>query len=142
MSNVLRGFSRAVIRVIVAASVIAVVGVTVLVIVDWQARTSDEVRIVEVPYMKPGSDAVTAGRIVFIQSDRADDPDLLAHELVHVCQWEEQGIRFLWDYTSEYTENLVESGDHDVAYLEISFEEEARLGDVDCDLERYLVPEP
>jgi hypothetical protein len=48
----------------------------------------------------------------------------------------------LWDYTSEYTENLLETGDVDAAYLELSFEEEARLGDVDCELEHYVVIEP
>ena len=142
MSNLVRGLSRMVVRVALVVVVLAVVAVGVLVVVDRQARRADEVRVVEVPFMKPGSDAFTTGRIVFVQSDRADDPDLLAHELVHVCQWEEQGISFLWDYTTEYTENFVETGDHDVAYLEISFEQEARLGDVDCEFEKYLVPEP
>jgi len=119
---------------------VAVIGVGVLLVVDWRARRADEVRIVEVPFTIPGSDALTTGRIIFIQGDKADKPDLLAHELVHVCQWEEQGLRFLWDYTREYGENLLEERDPNIAYVEISFEEEARLGTVDCDLDHYVVP--
>jgi hypothetical protein len=138
MANLIRGLSKLMARLLVLGLTIAVLGVTALLIVDWQARRADEVRIVEVPYMKPGSDAITTGRIVFVQSDSADDAELLAHELVHVCQWEQQGLSFLWDYTTEYTENLVESGDHETAYIELSFEQEARLGEVDCDLGSYL----
>lgn len=142
MPNVVRRLSRVVVRSLIAVLAVAAVGVIVLVVIDWQARRADEVRIVELPFVKPGSDAVTTGRIIFIQSDKSDDADLLVHELVHVCQWEDQGISFLWDYTSEYTENLVELGDLEEAYIELSFEEEARLGDVDCELENYLAPRP
>ena len=139
MPNLIRGFSRLLVRGVLLVLALAVVAAGVLVFADWRARQADEVRIVEVPFMKPGSDAFATGRIVFIQSDSADDPDLLAHELVHVCQWEEQGFTFLWDYTAEYTENLVETGDANEAYLELSFEQEARLGEVDCDLGSYVV---
>ena len=142
MPNLIRGFSRLLVRGVLLVLALAVVAAGVLVFADWRARQADEVRIVEVPFMKPGSDAFATGRIVFIQGDSADDPDLLAHELVHVCQWEEQGITFLWDYTAEYTENLVETGDADEAYLELSFEQEARLGEVDCDLGSYVVVLP
>ena len=142
MPNLIRGFSRLLVRGVLLVLALAVVAAGVLVFADWSARQADEVRIVEVPFMKPGSDAFATGRIVFIQGDSADDPDLLAHELVHVCQWEEQGITFLWDYTAEYTENLVETGDADEAYLELSFEQEARLGEVDCDLGSYVVVLP
>ena len=142
MPNLIRGFSRLLVRGVLLVLALAVVAAGVLVFADWRARQADEVRIVEVPFMKPGSDAFATGRIVFIQGDSADDPDLLAHELVHVCQWEEQGITFLWDYTAEYTENLVETGDANEAYLELSFEQEARLGEVDCDLGSYVVVLP
>ena len=135
-----RGLARFVVRIVVIAVVVAIVGVIALVLLDRRARQDDEVRLVEVPFSTPGSDAITAGRIIFIQRDKADDPDLIAHELVHVCQWEEDGIEFLWNYTSEYTRNAVELGDLQGAYVELSFEKEARLrDDIDCDLDRYVV---
>ena len=121
---------------------IAMIGIAALVVVDRRARRADEVRVVEVPFMTPGSDAFTTGRIIFIHTATADDSELLAHELVHVCQWEEQGIQFLWDYLAEYVENAVALRDPRAARLEISFEEDARLGEVDCEFERYLMPQP
>lgn len=134
---------RRLFRTVVGAAgvILAVVGlgVAALVFADWRTRNADEVRVVEVPFTLPGSSAVTAGRIVFIHHDRAEDSDLLAHELVHVCQWDEQGFEFLWNYSTEYIENVVELRDLDAAYVEISFEQEAVLGDVDCDIQNYLV---
>jgi hypothetical protein len=125
----------------VLIGIIAVVGIAIGAIftLDWQARRNDEVRIVEVPFDALGTDAITTGRIIFIRSDKSDSADLLAHELVHVCQWEKDGLEFLWDYTLEYSQNLVELKDVDAAYVELSFEQEARLGEVDCDLGQYLI---
>ena len=133
---------RALKRLVVALLAVAVIAVAALLVVDWRARGNDEVYIVEVPFVVPGSDAFTTGRIVFIHRERADDADLLAHELVHVCQWEEQGLRFLWDYSTEYLENAIEHGDLRDAYLEVSFERDARLGNVDCDIDRYMADDP
>jgi hypothetical protein len=42
---------------------------------------------------------------------------------------------------NEYSQNLAELRDVDAAYVELSFEQEARIGDVDCDLESYLSTE-
>ena len=131
------GFRRLVLWTVVVALAVAAGVVATLVVLDRRARTSDEVRIVEVPFRLPEVGAVTTGRIIFVQRGRADDADLIAHELVHVCQWEEQGVEFLWNYLSEYTANLAELEDPRAAYQEISFEQEARLGDVECDLELY-----
>ncbi len=142
MLSFVRVLSRALVRALIVVLAVAAVGIAVLVIADWRARRTGEVRIVELPFMKPGSDAIATGRIIFVQSDKADEADLLAHELVHVCQWEEQGISFLWGYTSEYTKNLAEYGDLDTAYIELSFEKQARLGDIDCDLSHYLARQP
>ena len=136
----MRRLLRIVVRLAALLFAVTVIGVGVLFVVDWRARRANEVRIIEVPFTTPGRDALTIGRIIFIQSDKADKPDLLAHELVHVCQWEEQGLEFLWNYASEYGENLLEQRDPDIAYVELSFEEEARLGTVDCDLDHYVVP--
>ena len=133
---------RSLLRVVVGAALVVLalvgIGVAALVILDWRARTADEVRVVEVPFTAPGSSAITIGRIIFIHRDRAEDSDLLAHELVHVCQWDEQGYDFLWNYSSEYVENVAELRDLDAAYVELSFEQEAALGDIDCDIEKYL----
>jgi hypothetical protein len=130
------------IRVLALVAVLAVGAVVgAIFILDRQARDAGEVRVIEVPFIRPGVGAVTAGRIIFVHRGRADDSDLIAHELVHVCQWEDQGIEFLWEYTSEYLRNLVESGDPGEAYREISFEQEASTGEIECDLEQYLLRE-
>lgn len=129
------------VRLLIGIFVVVGVAVGALFAFDWQARRNDHVRVVEVPFDAFGTDAITTGRIIFVQSDKADSADLLAHELVHVCQWEQDGIEFLWDYASEYTQNLTELRDVDAAYVELSFEQEARLGEVDCDLESYLSTE-
>jgi hypothetical protein len=76
-----------------------------------------------------------------VHEGRADDADLLAHELVHVCQWEEGGLEFLWEYTTEYISNLADLRDVDEAYREISFEEQARAGENNCELESFALPE-
>lgn len=133
---------RRLLRVVVGAAVVILalvgLGVAALVVIDWRARSTDEVRVVEVPFTWPGSSAFTTGRIIFIHRDRAEDSDLLAHELVHVCQWDEQGFEFLWNYSTEYVENVVELRDLGGAYVELSFEQEAALGEIDCDIENYL----
>jgi hypothetical protein len=130
-----------VLRILIGIVLVVGIAVGALFALDWQARRNDQVRIVEVPFDALGTDALTTGRIIFVRSDKADSADLLAHELVHVCQWERGGIEFLWDYASEYSENLSELKDIDAAYVELSFEQEARLGEVDCDLEHYLITE-
>ena len=135
-----RGLGRVALCLGLVALAVAVAGVSALVIVDWQARGAEKVRVFEVPFTPPGSSALTAGRIIFINRDRAEDTDLLAHELVHVCQWEAQGIEFLWDYSTEYLKNVVELQDVGAAYVELSFEEEARMGEVDCEITHYLAP--
>ncbi len=137
--GVLGSTGRAILRLSLVVAVIVVAGVATLVVVDWRARTGDEVHIVEVPYLG-GSGAITTGRVIFVHEGRSEDAELLAHELVHVCQWEEGQVEFLWDYTTEYISNLAELRDSDQAYREISFEEEAREGDAGCDLGDYTVP--
>ncbi len=130
---------RAIFRLLLVVGVVVVTGVVILVVVDWRARSNDEVHIVEVPYLG-GSGGITAGRVIFVHEGRAEDAELLAHELVHVCQWEEGQVEFLWDYTTEYISNLAELRDSDRAYREISFEEQARAGEAECDLGDYGLP--
>ena len=126
-------------RLLMVVGMLAVVAVAALVVVDWRARADDEIHIVEVPYLG-GSGAITAGHVIFVHEGRAEDAELLAHELVHVCQWDEGQIEFLWDYTSEYVTNLAELRDTEQAYREISFEEQARAGDAACDLSQFTLP--
>ena len=131
---------RVVLRVLLIIVLALVVAVGTLFALDWKARTDDEVRVIEVPFLG-GAGGITAGRIIFVHEGRADDADLLAHELVHVCQWDEGGLAFLWDYTTEYASNLAELRDTEEAYREISFEEQARAGDSNCDLESFALPD-
>lgn len=129
-------------RILLIVFLLVAGGAVALFVVDYQARESGQVVVVEVPFSAGGTDAVTTGRIIFVRQEKADSANLLAHELVHVCQWEDQGIEFLWSYLDEYRQNVAELGDLEEAYVELSFEQEARLGDVDCDLEHYVIPKP
>ncbi len=130
---------RTIRRLLLGVLAVVVLAVGALVAMDWRARSADEVRVIEVPFLG-GPGAITTGRVIFVHEGRSDDADLLAHELVHVCQWEEGQIEFLWDYTTEYVANLSELRDAEQAYREISFEEEARSGDALCDLGNYALP--
>lgn len=131
---------RVFLRFVLVAFVVVAASVAALVFFNRQAEQGGTVRIVEVPFSAKGADATTIGRIIFIDSDRIDDSELLAHELVHVCQWEELGIRFLWEYTSEFVTNYAELGDRREAYKQISFEKDARTLIVECDLDSYTTP--
>lgn len=133
---VIRTAGRLVLRSFVVVVILGVGAVGTLMILDKRARDRDEVQLIEVPFSDDFG-ATTIGRIIFINSDRVDDPELIAHELVHVCQWEEQGIEFLWDYTSEFVTNYAELGDLREAYVDISFEQDARDGAIDCDIDLY-----
>ena len=131
---------RVALRILAILALAAVGIVGTLFALDWQARSNDEVRVIEVPFLG-GAGAPTTGRVIFVHAGRADDADLLAHELVHVCQWEEGGLEFLWEYTTEYISNLADLRDVDAAYREISFEEQARAGESNCELESFALPE-
>lgn len=60
--------------------------------------------------------------------DHSGGRALLAHELVHVAQYDRIGItRFLWRYAREYVCNLWRMRGLRRAYEAISFEVEARV---------------
>jgi hypothetical protein len=62
-----------------------------------------------------------------LAGDRSALAQLIRHELVHVRQWGELGpLRFLVRYVSEYLRLRRAGLGHHQAYLEISFEREAR----------------
>jgi hypothetical protein len=62
-------------------------------------------RVQRVPLLPRGAGGMTIGRFIFLLDDRVRDGSskLLAHELVHVEQYRQQGylafsVRYLWHY--------------------------------------------
>jgi len=91
-----------------------------------EALTRD-VRLVEVPVLAPGADAMTLGHTVLMRRGHAASQRLLAHELVHVQQWSQLGATgFLRQHLVAYAKNLIRLRNHHAAYLAIPLEEEAR----------------
>jgi hypothetical protein len=73
--------------------------------------------------------AMTLGRVVLVDpailADVADGsrPELVAHELIHVRQWSEDGaIRFLRRYLGDYLRLRLLGCDHEAAYRGIGYE--------------------
>ena len=84
-------------------------------------------RLVTTPILSPGANGMTLGRWVLLRRGHEAVKPLIAHELVHVRQWREQGrIRFLARYLAAYLGGLVRLRRHRRAYLAIPFEVEAR----------------
>jgi Domain of unknown function (DUF4157) len=89
---------------------------------------AERVRIIRVPFLAPGTSGMTLGRFVLLTSDteRSGNRTLLAHELVHVRQWAEQGRwGFLSTYLRSYFRELAARRSHRDAYLAIPAEQEA-----------------
>jgi len=77
--------------------------------------------------LTPGVSAMTLGSTILVRRDRADDPVLLHHELVHVRQWRERGVvGFLVPYVRDYLAGRRRGLGHWDAYLAIPAEVEAR----------------
>lgn len=81
-----------------------------------------------------GADAFVLGRRVFLSARAAEALErgareslaLLAHELTHVAQYRRLGLpAFLARYVREYLRLRWAGRDHDAAYREITFEQEA-----------------
>ncbi len=90
-------------------------------------KLAKSVRVVEVPFLSPGADAMALGRMVLIRRGHTDSRQLMAHELVHVQQWDRLGaVPFLARYVRDYARNLVRLRRHRPAYLAIPLEVEAR----------------
>ena len=84
-------------------------------------------RLVLVPWLMPGVAGVTLGRWILLRRGREGDLGLIAHELVHVRQWREQGaLRFLAAYLVAYGRGRGAGLDHAAAYAAIPAEVEAR----------------
>lgn len=87
------------------------------------------VRVIEVPFLPNGADGMTIGTVVLLRDDRdtSGDRTLMAHELVHVRQFAEQGlIPFLATYARDYLRSRRAGSSHRQAYLDIEAEQEAR----------------
>jgi hypothetical protein len=85
------------------------------------------VRLFEVPALAPGTDAMALGRLVLVRRGHGRSGSLIAHELVHVQQWDRLGaVGFLGQYLLSYLRNLVRLRRHRLAYLAIPLEVEAR----------------
>lgn len=84
-------------------------------------------RVVRVPWLAPGTSAMTLGRWILVRRGREQDEALLAHELVHLRQWRELGgFAFLREYLGAYWRGRRRGLRHRDAYLAIPFEAEAR----------------
>jgi len=76
--------------------------------------------------------AITLGRTILINPSiyakvvAGEEPELLAHELVHVAQWEHHGITgFIALYARDYLRLRALGASHDAAYRSIGFEYQA-----------------
>jgi hypothetical protein len=84
-------------------------------------------RLVTVPWLTPGVAGLTLGRWVLLRRGCEDDVGLIAHELVHVRQYREQGpVRFLAQYLLAYGRGRLTGLGHAAAYAAIPAEVEAR----------------
>ena len=98
---------------------------------------SNAVSVVRMPRLMEivlgdGVHAITLGSTIYVQSDRyeavvrGDEPELIAHELVHVDQWRTYGkLGFLAKYLSDYTRLRLLGLTHGQAYRGIGFEHAA-----------------
>ncbi len=90
---------------------------------------AQRVRVIEIPALPGQYVGVTLGRHILLAeavSDRGDSA-LLAHELVHVRQWKEQGPwRFAFAYSSSFVKALVRTRSWQQSYNQIPAEVEAR----------------
>lgn len=86
-------------------------------------------RVYEIPALPGSYVGVTLGRHVFLATEVVDDGEslLLAHELVHVRQWHEQGVigfgrRYIW----AFLRSMPRTRSWNASYLAIPDEVEAR----------------
>jgi len=76
--------------------------------------------------LPPGAGAMTLGRFVIVRTGHEQSDYLLAHELVHVRQYEERGVPgFLRRYLGGYLLLRLDGWGHDAAYRRLPEEIEA-----------------
>lgn len=90
-------------------------------------QDSARARVVVLPWLVAGIAGMTLGRWVLVRCGHETDRPLLAHELVHVRQWREDGaVGFLARYLGAYALARVRGHGHWDAYRAIPYEAEAR----------------
>lgn len=88
------------------------------------------VRVYEIPALPGSYVGITLGRHVFLATDVPDDGAslLLAHELVHVRQWHDQGVvGFGRRYLGAFARALTRTRSWNASYRAIPAEVEARV---------------
>lgn len=93
------------------------------------ASLARRVRVVDIPLIPGGFSGMTLGRWICLadQQPTNGESSLLAHELVHVRQWSEQGlVRFGFTYVRDFARGLVKQRNWHAAYRAIPAEVEAR----------------
>jgi hypothetical protein len=99
-----------------------------------ETEIAAKVRVVSVPYIPGGYDGMTLGYHVLLARPVGDDGQsaLLAHELVHVRQWAEDGrIRFSTRYVLSFLRGLASHKRWGPAYRSVDAEVEARIETTD-----------
>lgn len=86
----------------------------------------DGYRVVVGGPVPPQAAAITLGNTIVVRPDCCDDDELMAHELVHVRQYNELGrVRFLIRYVRSYLRLRLSGYGHMAAYRRIPLEVEA-----------------
>ncbi len=84
-------------------------------------------RVIPVRWLPLGVAGMTLRHTILVRKEHAGDEALLAHEMVHVLQWDDLGVpRFLWRYLSSYLRGRLGGLNHQDAYQAIPLEVEAR----------------
>ncbi|MGH8993382.1 MAG: hypothetical protein ACRDZ7_17880 [Acidimicrobiia bacterium] len=88
---------------------------------------SRRARVIPVRWLPLGVAGMTLRHVILVRRGWEGDEALLAHEMVHVRQWEELGVpRFVWRYLSSYFRGRLGGLSHHDAYQAIPLEVEAR----------------
>lgn len=90
---------------------------------------AQSVHVVNVPFVPGGYAGITFGRFIYLAKPIRPDgtSTLLAHELVHVGQYDEIGIpRYVYLYLKSFFADLYRMKNWNQAYRAIPFEIEAR----------------
>lgn len=93
------------------------------------AELARRVSVVSIPFLPGRYAAITLGNFVCVADDVPDDGTsaLLAHELVHVGQWQNEGkLPFLRGYLGQFAGGLRQHRSWNKAYRAIGAEVEAR----------------
>ncbi len=88
-----------------------------------------QVRVVEIRALPGGYVGMTLRNLILLSEDVADDgtSGLLAHELVHVRQWHDEGrLRFATGYVWNFFRTLPRTRSWGASYRAIPHEVEAR----------------